>query len=315
MGPKLIRLVISTTAVAILLLVSFDNNSLLWSSMQNAGHFLLFTVLTFNYLTLFKRDSLHQPLKHAAAVLALLCLGAMVEGVQSTMPDRTASWNDLLLDAAGIVMGYLIFLLTRYHRSLSTVNYAALAVCGLTTGFLATQPALQTGGYYLLKTGLPVVISFNDPLVKAIISSTGGASVEVTKTRHSQDSEPTRLLRINFAHNNHYNGVVFKDIAKRWTGAEYLVFELQNNSDLNREIALRIHDSHHNNDYGDRYNTTLFVKPGTSSWKLPISHIQQLHGNEQADRQLDMENIQEIQFFADGGSSFFLLLSDLRLTS
>lgn len=100
---------VSVLAVAIMLLFNIGNDSLLWSAVQNMGHFLIFAALSYCYLALFRIASLSQPLMHVAAVLTLLSLGGLIELVQSAMPSRTASWSDLLLDAAGIVMGYLIF--------------------------------------------------------------------------------------------------------------------------------------------------------------------------------------------------------------
>ncbi|MDB4223188.1 VanZ family protein [Granulosicoccus sp.] len=308
----LVRLIASAVSIAIMLLFSFSNDSLLWSAIQNAGHFLIFTALSFCFLALFKQDSLRRPIKHVAAVLALMSLGVLVELAQSTMPDRTASANDLMLDAAGILMGYIIFSLTRYFRLMSTKSYIGLIICGLVTIYFATQPALRLSGYHLLKKGSPSIVSFGDPFVETIIRVSGRTSVELVENRLSADADSKRLLRMNFADDN-YGGVIFHDTAKHWTDASYLVFKLHNTSDKSREIALRIHDHHHNNDYHDRYNTTLLVNPGANVYRLPITDIKILGNKRQNRRPLDMENIDEIQLFSIDSSTFSLYLSGFQL--
>jgi uncharacterized protein YfiM (DUF2279 family) len=313
MSLLLVRLLAAAASAAIMLLFSFGSDSLLWSAIQNTGHFLIFTALSYGFLALFKSESLLQPLKHVAVVLALLSLGGLVELAQSITPDRTASWNDLRLDAAGIAMGYLLFSLKRYFRVLSTASCIGLIICGLITGFFATQPALRLSGYHLFKTGSPTLVSFGDPLVEATISVTGGTSVELVKAQLSIDADSKWLLRMDLA-NDEYGGVIFHDTAKQWTETGNLEFELHNMSDQNREVALRIHDRLHNNGYYDRYNTTLLVKPGANAYRLPITDIKILHGEGQAKRQLDMENISEIQLFSIDSNSFSLYLSDLYLT-
>lgn len=313
MGLMHIRLFASIATIAVMLLFNFSNDSLLWSAIQNAGHFLIFTSLAYGYLALLKPDSLRHPVTHSAVVLALLSLGGLIELAQSFMPDRNASWNDLLLDAAGIVMGYLVFLLTRYFRSLSITSCAGLVICGFVTAFLSIQPALKLGGYHLLKTGSPAIVSFSDPFVEATISVTGNANVELMKTQLSPDADSKRLLRMDLARDS-YSGVIFHDTAKLWTAAGYLEFAVHNMSDKSRKIALRIHDRHHNNAYHDRYNTTLLVKPGANAYRFPITDIQSVSSGGQNKRQLDMKNIHEIQLFSIDSSPFSLYLSDIVLT-
>lgn len=158
-----------------------------------------------------------------------------------------------------------------------------------------------------------MIVAFSDLFVDASISVTGSASIELVRHVFSDNSAPKRSLRIDFASDN--GGVIFHDTAKLWTEAAYLSFELHNTSGKRREIALRIHDVYHNNNYHDRYNVTLDVQPGANSYRLPIVDIQFLYRETRRERQLDMDNIQEIQLFSLDGNSFSLFLSDLYLIS
>jgi len=47
----------------------------------------------------------HRPHLRITAWLALLGYGALIEGLQSLVPARTADWGDLLADAVGIAIG------------------------------------------------------------------------------------------------------------------------------------------------------------------------------------------------------------------
>ena len=313
MGRMLVRLLALVVSLAIMLLFNVGNGSLLWSAFQNVGHFLIFIALTFFNLALFRSASLRVPLKHLAVVLTLFSLGGFVELVQSAMPGRTASWSDLLLDTAGIFVGYLLFLLAYCFRSLSITTRFSLVFCILVTGFLASKPVLELGGYHLLKTGPPAIIAFSDPFVAATISVTGGAITELNHNQHFPDSDSKRVLRIDFAQDG-YNGVVFHDTNKQWMEARYLNFMLHNTSAQNREMAIRIHDRHHNNEYHDRYNMTFLVKPGANAYRFSIADIKLMSSKGQIIRQLDMQNIHEIQLFSLERDSYTVYLSDLLLT-
>jgi hypothetical protein len=306
-------LLAGAASIALMLLFNLGGESLLLSSIQNLGHFLIFTVLAYGNLALFRFWPVHPPMTHLTAVLALLCLGGFVEIVQSFIPGRTASWNDLWLDAAGIIMGYLLFALTSSLRNFSSPKVAGLMICILITGFLATQPALKLVGYHLLKTGSPAIISFGDPFVDATISVTGTTSVEIVEKQLPPDFQLIRFLRMDLADEN-YGGVIFHDTANLWTEAGFLDFQIHNLSDEKRQIALRIHDNQHNNDYHDRFNSLLLVQPGSNNFRLPISEIKTLQRDGQTTRHLDMDNIHEIQLFSIDSNSFSLYLSDLRLT-
>ncbi len=61
----------------------------------------------------------HPPRLRAAAWGALLAYGALIEGLQSLVPTRTADWADLLGDAVGIGIGaaLALALLNTAHRS------------------------------------------------------------------------------------------------------------------------------------------------------------------------------------------------------
>lgn len=306
----LVGLLLSAICVATMLLFNFGNYSLLWSAVQNAGHFVLFTLLTVSYLSLFKPKSLRQPLKHFAAILTLICLGAFVEFVQSGMPERNASVHDLLLDTAGILAGYLIFTVIRYVRSLSVVRVVGILALLFSTAYFATHQVLDLSAYHLLKTSSPVVISFDDAFVESIISAERNASFTLEKNRLLPNTDSTRLLRMNFARTR-YSGVVLHDTKNNWGETGFLSFTLHNTSAHTRKIVLRIHDRDHNNNYNDRYNTTLFVKSGTNYYRLPLQEITLLRNG----RQLDMENIHELQFFSMEPERFSVHLSDLYITS
>jgi len=229
------------------------------------------------------------------------------------MPDRNASWSDLVLDSAGILMGYLIFLLIHYRRALSNKSCLGLIMCVFAVGFLSTQPALKLSAYHLMKSRSPTVISFGDPFVEVTIGVTGSAAVELVKKQFPPDSKATKVLRINFAKQT-YSGVIFREFTKNWSAAGYLEFKLHNMNRQSEFIELRINDHVHNNEYQDRYNTKLLVKPGANAYQFSIKEFTLRQSNGWAKRPLDIENIHEIQLFSHESNSFSIYLTDLHLT-
>ena len=313
MKAVLVRSIALLACISFMLLFNFSNEGLLWSAVQNAGHFVIFIAFTLACLTLFDSASLRQPLKHAVVISILFALGAAVELIQSMMPGRTASWSDLLLDAAGIFVGYLIFILVFHFKAISMVRRIAVVFGILITSYFSAQPALQLIGYNVLKTGHPALISFGDPFVESIISVTGSASTELIMPTRLINRGSRRLLRMDFADVSH-GGVVFHDTAIEGTVSGFLNVKLHNASSQNRELAVRIHDRGHNNDYHDRYNRTLLVKPGANHYRLSLAEIKSMGSKGDSKRQLDTENIDEIQLFSLERNSFSVYLSDLLLT-
>jgi len=312
MGYVLVPLLVSLSAVAVMLFFPLGDGGLLASALQNAGHFLLFMTLTYYYLSLFTVESLRHFSKHAILVIALLALGLMVEAVQSFMPNRTASLDDFLLDATGIETGYLLFIITRTINFAPAVMSIALIFMTLVMSVLATQPALKLAVYHIFKTGSPTLVSFDDSFVGSTLSVTGGTLFTLIEAPAEMNRPMHTVLRVDFPKGN-YGGVIFHDTSNLWAEGNTLVFELYNSSQHTREMALRIHDRHHNNDYHDRYNMKLSVKPGINTYQIPIQAIKLSINGDRPTRQLDMKNIEEIQLFSVDRNSFSVFLSDLEL--
>jgi len=312
MGYVFVPLLVSVAAVAVMLFFNLGSGGLLASAMQNAGHFLLFVALTYYYLSLFRPESLRVFSKHIKLILALLALGAVVEAVQSFIPGRTASLDDFLLDAAGILTGYLLFLITRTINYASAVTSIGLIFITLVISFLATRPALQLTTYHVFKNGSPTLVSFDDSFIESTISVTGGTVFTLVKPPLAMSQSSENVLRVDIPGGN-YGGVIFHDTSELWFKGGSLSFELYNNDQSTHKMALRIHDRDHNNDYHDRYNMTLSVKPGINTYQIPFQEIKLAINGDRAMRELDMENIEEIQLFSVDSNSFSVFLSDLEL--
>jgi len=272
MGFVFVPLLVSLASVVVMLFFTLGDGGLLTSALQNAGHFLLFLALTYYHLSLFKEDSLRHFSTHAKLVIALLALGAMVEAVQSYMPNRIASLDDFLLDAAGIETGYLLFIITRTINFVPVLMTIALTFMTIVMSVLATKPVLKLAAYHILKKGPSALISFSDSFVESTISVTGGTMFTLVEAPTAMNRPTHAVLRVDISEGN-YGGVIFHDTSDIWAEGNTLVFDVYNDSQRTREMALRIHDRDHNNDYQDRYNMKLSVKPGINTYKIPIQTI------------------------------------------
>ena len=66
-------------------------------------------MLAFSVMSLLGKRAL--PGRTMALLAGLLAYGALIEGLQSFAPNRSANWHDLLADAAGLVLGWGVGLL------------------------------------------------------------------------------------------------------------------------------------------------------------------------------------------------------------
>ncbi|OED38097.1 hypothetical protein AB833_20600 [Chromatiales bacterium (ex Bugula neritina AB1)] len=313
MQPLLTATIASILSMSLMLAVNLPDNSLLWSAVQNSGHFVIFTLLSCFTFRILRPTRFHTaPLHQLLICAALLALASLIELIQGVIPGRDASWDDMLLDTMGIATGYLIF--TFFHRfnQISNSTRAALAVTCLAIGIKTLQPVLAISAYHILKSGPPSIVSFADPFVLSTIKGIGNASATVVNIKPDNHERSIRMLRMDFA-NQIYSGVVLHDTSAAWNDEGTLGIQLFNRGGLRRVVELRIHDKYHNNKYNDRFDRTLVVEPGINEFSIPLEQIKYSRSGDTARGHLDMNNITEIQFFSSDKNPFSLYLSGLFL--
>ena len=72
------------------------------------------------------------------------------------------------------------------------------------------------------------------------------------------------------------------------------------------DLVLRIHDIHHDNEYGDRFNRVLVIRPGPNRISIPLAEVRSAPRG----RPMDMTHIRNITLFAARPSEAFAVYID-----
>ena len=307
-------LVMGLLAVACLvslLTVTLPSASRTWASVQNVGHFFIFAAMAIVYIRqimpLLSGKLLHSVVSTA---VVLTVIGLLAEFVQSYLPNRNASVDDLARNFAGVLVGLSIYIIFFCRDKIDKQQLVAITLLAVSIFVLVVKPSAELVAYSMFKSGPPEIVSFDDWFVTSMITTTGNAKSSIDQLKTRTENQPERVLRMDFAQET-YSGAVFHRPGKHWPANGDLAIRLYNDGP-NREMALRIHDELHDYQYADRFNTKFNVAPGENTVLIPLEQIEQL-GRASGNRTMDMQNITELQIFSGNREPFTLYLRHIKI--
>jgi len=299
------------TCLCLLLFVNLPSDRLVWSSVQNVGHFVLFAVLASAYFFHMDKTSDWRYFHKAFFTFFILtAIGIVAEVAQVFLPTRSASFADIGRNLLGVSVGILTYDWIKYRKKLNKklLSFCLLALVSVT--FWICKPAFQLITYNIFKSPSPVVMSFGDPFVKSMISKIDGASFALVENNLSTKKD---WLLMEFSRYK-YSGIVIHEPQANWANYEYLSLTFLNKSDAPVMLEVRIHDVQHDNSYQDRFNTKLNIKPGESTIKVPLEDIRSL-GRRWPVRRMNLQQISQLQLFTSTENNQLLVyLADIVLT-
>ena len=307
----LVMSVLALACLGLLLSVTLPTGSRTWSSIQNVGHFFIFALMAFIYMSQIM-PLLSGKLPHSAlaTIVLLTTIGLLAEAVQTYLPERSASIDDLARNFAGVFVGLSLYVIFFSRDRIPKQQLVAIALLAASIFILVVKPSTELVTYSLLKSGPPKIISLDDWFVTSMISTTGGAKSALDQLKTPNEGQSQRVLRMDFAQEP-YSGVILHRPGKQWPVSGELTIRLYNGG-ASREMALRIHDELHNNNYTDRFNTKFNVVPGENTVLIPLEQIRKL-GTDSGKRIMDMQNITELQIFSSKRESFTLYLKEITI--
>lgn len=303
-------LILVTALAAIgMLFFKLPERGLIWSELQNSGHFVVFLCLALLYTGLATKVFPDRKISIIIWTIVILSgVGLAIELVQLTQDGRNPSTADVFRNLSGTVCGILLYLaFTSKGLLFSLLTGLAVLICAAAVN----KTSLTLLGYQLLKSGHPYIVNFNDRFVESNLSVVGGADIAVVN-RITESQALEKALRVNFS-SQKYSGIRFHETGTPWSIAETLVLEIDNPAELSQHIHIRIHDIHHNNTYGDRFNTTYSLSPGKNTVPIPIDAVINL-GDADNGRKMDLENISEIQVFSSRETPQEILITSVYKT-
>ena len=304
-----LRILASAVVVILLLVIHFFSPSRggLWlQTFYDSVHVPLFGVIAVCVLLV---TPLHWSKRKRLLVVlgAVLALSVLSE-VAQIPTARDASFSDILADwfgAAGFVAVAIVF-----SSSISVPKGRGryLLVLGIALIIWPLLPLAKVSAAYLERNQfLPALTSFDSRFGDMLFRM---QNAEIRKVRRAIGNSHSAEISL---HDNPWPGIIFHDLWPNWEPYSALVIEIENPEAESLPINIRVHDrAHRHSDqpYGDRFNRSIDLMPGTQTIRITLADIQ----SAPAGRQMRMTEIDGLVIFCtqkESGRRF--VLHDIRL--
>jgi hypothetical protein len=271
-----------------------------------AGHMIVFFLGAYVFYAFNPQFSEKSPgIQILLVILMTLFAGMILEGLQSLIPGRTASFRDMAANTTGA----LIFLSIKNMRSMR--RYAILQIsAAIFTALLIWPLSKALTDEFIANLQFPILASFETPFeASRFIRGTGRYSISDELAFHGSKS-----LRVKFCTKT-YSGVALEYMPRNWRGYTHLQFAVYNPQEYPVTIHTRIHDAKHARSekmiYADRFNR-VFTIP-SRNWtivEIPLSDIK----NAPRTRKMKMNQITNLGFFVSRQPEpVVMYIDDIRL--
>jgi hypothetical protein len=310
------QLILSLTFIVgllIVILVELPGNSIFWQEAQNSGHILVFGLLSLVALFILRSIRWFKEHNHTwtylgAAMLSLLA-GIIVEFIQLSV-GRDAEILDVLNDVVGILsfLGIYTFVdpALKTFRSKEGGRFF-LGIFGISILLLliGITPLINlTISYYQRDNAFPKLIDFSKRWPLAFIS-TQDATLQIAEAPEQwQQSGQEHVGKLTL-YSAQYPGIALKEPVSDWSSYSYLTFYIYADTTQLIKLSLRINDRQHNQQYDDRFNTSLNIAQGKNQFRISLNDVR----NGPNDRELDLHAIEKLVLFSvksDQAVQFYL---------
>lgn len=257
-----------------------------WSAyLWDLGHVVIFLIIA--RLFYFTISPIFSKTRIIATLLFCLFLGTAIEAIQFFF-EREPSFNDILLDISGAIVG--LFSVKSIHRNASVpVSNTLKLLCLCAFSIILWKPYTLIVDKCIAYYQLPTLIDFSIPFATTRI--TGSAQYEVS----SDSPYNQKALSITF-NKDSYSTLNIERFAPDWQKYQGLHFELYLTGSTPLRINFTIADHKHLNatkDYQDRFTGIYQLTPGNNNLYIPLFVIQ----DAPLDRRMDLSNIKKISLY------------------
>lgn len=269
----------------------------------NVGHVVFFAVFTLAVDRHFHLCRRLSGLRIGFFLLIIVGLAASIEFLQTLMPGRVSSRQDILLGVAGGV----IVLLWQFSGQLRAGGKTALRGCGVCIIIICLLPLLLNGyDEYRAWRDFPVLADFES----ALELSRWGDKDNILRVQ-APVKNGRFALKVSLT-TDKYSGIGLRYFPENWHGARALTFKVFNPGEM---VALhyRVHDWKHrgkDQDYANRFNGQANLSSGWNTITVPMEEIV----NGPKERRMDLAHIRGLGFFViELPSERALYYDDIRL--
>ena len=299
------------------ILLRGPGRTLLAAAAWDAGHvplFALFAVAVLGVSRSVDRGRVWPRSRHyLLALLVTIVAGGAVEALQA-LGARDASLGDLARDAAGGAAALLL----AWARDLRAAGGSqrkrahpgpAVLLALVLLGVGLAPLAVTALAYVQRDAAFPVICDFEARWEERFII---GRDAELDREEPPNGwpgARGDRAARLTFLPAK-YPALLVREPYPDWTGYDRLVFGVYSELEGEIELALRIHDAAHENDYHDRFNRMLAIPPGASRIEIALEEVR----HAPREREMDLARIRNLALFAiEPSDSFSVFLDGFRL--
>lgn len=273
----------------LLLVYRLPGKTVFWRALHDAGHGLIFLLLSLLLCLIFHTFLLRHTLRVAiAALLISLAFGGLVELIQPQF-GRSGTWSDFWLDLLGTCAGislYLSSVVSGFFRWC----FLMLAI-GLIWFDLATPMAIHWAEQER-NARFPLIADFENRWLSQFLKPANTASLTVEAAPAAWRQNSGRVAKL-VQRPGDWPGIYIVEVVPDWRGYTSLDFDVFNPLKEPVRLSVRVHDRLHNHLYPDRYNRTFRLAPGAQRISIPLDDIRMAPKG----RQMSMAEIQSIIFY------------------
>jgi VanZ family protein len=246
-----------------------------WDSVFDAGHVLLFGLITWLNFRLARSIFPRMPSRDhlAITILATLVIAVVTEIAQIFMPSRDASRMDVLRDAAGSSIFALAWLSAqKANTAPRTCRALRLSAGVIALAFL--MPVMATAELYYQRDRIfPRLVQFDGSRWEQDFLVTRQAKLISNARPGLRDGslpETFALLRLS---PGVYPGFVLDEPFPDWRGFKRLEFFVYYDEDVPLHLTLRIQDRWYDGEFGDRFNREVAIHRGLQRVTIPLEDV------------------------------------------
>ena len=256
---------------------SYFVHSYTTAKLWDCGHIVFFFLFSLLLLRFRPEPKWYRGL--AKTSLSALLAGLIIEALQSFI-GRQASLEDIAFNVLGAGIASMWCYRQQNYKGKKTLwavysFFLLMAVIPLLIGI---------SNSLLARWQNPVLLSFDYALEQMRLS--GNATISF------QQYQGQSGANIRFD-DSQYSGFSLTEMSTDWSQRQRLIIEVVNLENTPLSLTCRIHDTHHNQAYNDRFNQSWSLPPGQQLIEISVSDII----NAPQHRPLDVANIAALGCF------------------
>jgi hypothetical protein len=288
---------IAAAFLLIVLIVTFGDLPGRWlfvGELQNSAHVPAFGSIAAVLLVFVQKwrgsRSWSALSRYIAVVAIATAVGAGIEVVQGAF-HRDMSLEDVFHDFLGALVGVGIMHGFKWEPASSALRKVSITLACVAFAVAAFPVAWSAAAYIHRDREFPTILQFASPLDRYFLFDCA-ARPDLAQVENSQ-------LQVRFRSNCHKQIGLGEPYAD-WTGYAHLNVDLANTTAAEMHFTIRIEDTHHNQEYWDRFNQTFAL--AANERKTLVIPLESIH-HAPATRLMDMKEIYWLEIFASENSA------------